>query len=128
MENKDFCPIKEMYCEKHGSMCASYDICYHESAQNKIEIMKSIAEVETIEDLIRYIVCDGEPADESCVGHPVLFSGITPLSRQKFNWKEGVLIGIQENPIGYHEEKPPGDLIAWPFAKKIPGYDYSEKK
>ena len=26
----------------------------------------------TKEDLIRYIVCDGEPADESCVGHPVL--------------------------------------------------------
>lgn len=98
--------------------------------------------LETPQDLIRYIVCDGEPADESCVGHPVLVlvGGIN-----NSEWAEKILtrigLNINEDTGERYENdgyKSPDfldggivyhtcDYNWYRFAKKKPGYDYTRK-
>jgi hypothetical protein len=146
MKNKQFCNIKEMDCNTHGSSCSYYEVCSHGDAESKIEIMKSLANVQTKESLIRYLVCDGEPVDESCVGHPVLYDDENTDISDKghgssalhIEWKTGVLKKIdKENEwYPYHicmERKTCfGEIYhlhpSTEFAKKKPGYDYSSRK
>lgn len=108
-------------------------------SQSKFETLMEMAEIltgcKTKENLIRYIVCDGEPADESCIGHPVKvfsidisYGGILSI-KYKDEWLDRKLSGISN---GVYES---GNILdkksvfeQWDFAKKIPGYDYSKGK
>lgn len=86
---------------------------------------RMITGIETKEDLIRYIVCEGEPADESCIGHPVLFN-----YSDSNRWIVSLLLRIDEDRAHKHDSWQKYISInytAYAFARKMPGYDYTQK-
>jgi len=122
MENNfywcDTCTMSmpKLYC----TICGKKTDMYESSFECLMNIAPMISGCKTKEELIRYIVCDGEPADESCVGHKVyldngyrFMESITDILKEIDIVGDGVPEYGGEN--GYYYE----------FAKKIPGYDYS---
>lgn len=103
--------------------------------ESKLDLMLNITGCKTKEDLIRYIVCDGEPVDESCVGHLVLF--VDDIDDK--DWTDGILTEIllpeeklDQDTAGIYGCKfvsqNCGHLsLYYNFAKKKPGYDYTRK-
>ena len=101
---------------------------------SQLKCVLTLLGLKTKEELIRYIVCDGEPADESCIGHPVL-EVVDGLSAHPIFYNM-ILVGIEETENVTNRYKLAYDLIAYQecahkntwakFVKKIPGYDYSK--
>lgn len=87
---------------------------------NQLPCIMQLLGLKTKEDLIRYIVCEGEPADESCVGHPVMFKNFTSVG---FPF-ELILKDIHrdDGDIFLYESK---SGFYYHFAKKKAGYDYN---
>lgn len=97
--------------------------------ESKLDLMLKVTGCKTKEDLIRYIVCDGEPVDESCVGHPVL-TGYHKRNLNLANWKEKKLqiIHKTETRNPYLISNQDDTFLEWVWvAKKIPDYDYTRK-
>lgn len=92
--------------------------------RSELELMLAITGCKTKEDLIRYIVCDGEPADESCVGHPILvhdkYDTIFDKPKQEY-----ILISITENGFFVCGTKINAECVRY-IAKKKPNYDYTQ--
>ncbi len=95
--------------------------------EEKLNVMLNLSGSKTKEDLIRWIVCDGEPADESCIGHKVMHK----YQHATFynEWDECILVDNQmfESIDRYQVKLNDGSFTSTEYAKKIAGYDYSPK-
>lgn len=132
MENKilNFCGIVDEKSLKYKKDCIIAMIKQQLSISDlpekeKFDMIMDVADklgIKTKEYLIRGLVCDGEPADESCIGHPVLFLDSLYMGK----WHERQLEGFDKNNLPFsktlHDE-----FFIWEFAKKKPGYDYTQE-
>lgn len=95
---------------------------------DKLTCILLLLGIETKEDFIRYLVCDGDPADESCIGHPVLVGNYHGDDiiwfQRKLKCTDHIIAHMPYLTIVNLSDAQPEYEENWHFAKKKPGYKY----